>query len=349
MAATSTTDDVQVRDLQIEWIRTTKRNPRSAKNHDHDDAEDAGLAASIGSEDESRMVQLPVVEQIGAKEFVLIIGERRVNAAKARHYKKIKCLVRQRLDPMAAHTMRLLENLHRQDLHPLDEAVSLKIAWLCANAEAMNVGGAAREVLEKDKPPFDQLRDLLALLEKNNFAPTKPAVSWDRVLDELGVSMSASERKRKLRVLSLEADTKKMIADVDITEAGLRALGKLKGEAQIAVAQQIAEDPKLASRVASISNLMSTRGFSVEEAINQVKHGRATGTAEEDEVKEEASSSEDRAVKVMNAGDQMIIALQELKTAVGEGGLEALPEPFNGLVRAALKNLQDEIKQVAGA
>ena len=87
----------------------------------------------------------------------------------------------------------------------------------------------------------------------------------------------------------------------------------------------------------------------MEEAINQVKHGRATGTAEADEAKEEASSSEDRAVKVMNAGEQMIVALQELKAAVGEGGLAALPEPFGGLVRDALKKLQLEIKQVVGA
>jgi hypothetical protein len=80
------------------------------------------------------------VEDLGDGKYSVLAGERRIRAAHLAGWKTIECVVRPRSDPLQAHTLRLVENLHRRDLHPLDEAAALKIAWLAANADAMGLG-----------------------------------------------------------------------------------------------------------------------------------------------------------------------------------------------------------------
>src|SRR5215510_3722407 len=54
--------------------------------------------------------------------FILVAGERRWRAAQAAGLRKIPALVRQHEDPLE---LALIENLQRQDLHPIEEAEAL--------------------------------------------------------------------------------------------------------------------------------------------------------------------------------------------------------------------------------
>src|SRR5690606_35595986 len=125
------TDVPIVEVLAITAIVPAAQNPRTDAERDL-----AGLIASLASEQEPYLVQAPVVER-RADRYVLISGERRVRAALAAGWQQIACVVVPPQDPQHAHTMRMVENLHRQELHPLDTAIALKIAWLSENCLAL--------------------------------------------------------------------------------------------------------------------------------------------------------------------------------------------------------------------
>jgi ParB/RepB/Spo0J family partition protein len=81
------------------------------------------LVASIA---EIGIVQ-PIVVREGKRKgtFELIAGERRYHAAKALKLKTMTAVIR-RADPVEAGGVQLVENMHRQDLTPFEEALQLK-------------------------------------------------------------------------------------------------------------------------------------------------------------------------------------------------------------------------------
>ncbi len=121
------------------------------------------------------IVEPPVVEEIAQNEYRILAGERRIQAARLAGWEKIPCLVHPPLDPAQAHTLRLVENMHRQELHPLDQAAGLKIAWLTANADALGLQAQARAILEIEQSPGETLTALDSLLLDHEFAVTRPA------------------------------------------------------------------------------------------------------------------------------------------------------------------------------
>ena len=361
MTAVAIRNRPAVRYIPLQTIRRTALNPRPALRADADlDA----LAASIGDENDSMMAQLPVVEELAPGEYHLLIGERRLNAAARRNWQEIACIVRPALDPIQAHQLRLVENLHRQPLHPLDQAAALKVLWLAANADALGLGDEARSILAGDTPLAGCLLALAELLRGAGFTPTAPAVTWDEVLDTMGVSMSPAERKRMLRVLSLEPEAQEAVRDVPITEAALRAVGTLDAEAQKKLAGEIAVDPRLAKKARAIANNVKTRGYTLEEAIAQAQ-GRpvamsAPGPANGDGAMRETpevrrrgppvvgvadgeGAMADAAVAVMNARDGLLAALAQLRSA---GGLAALSETWSAFAGEAITQMKSELERM---
>jgi ParB-like chromosome segregation protein Spo0J len=249
-------------EIPLDQIRFTRRNPRS--NPDEDIEE---LAASIGAEDNPRLAQFPLVEELGEGEYRVIAGERRIRAAALRGWKNMPCMVASRLDPLEVHTLRIAENLHRKDLHPLDEAAALKIAWLSANAEAIGVGDDARAILDSDLPNPQTIESLQTLLADHGFAPTVPAVPWEVVLDQLGVSMHPEKRKKLLAVLTLDSSVQEAVKTLDVSEAGLRAIGRLDVEEQQRLVNEIAENPDLARKVRHISSQVQGGKHTLDDAL----------------------------------------------------------------------------------
>jgi ParB family chromosome partitioning protein len=103
------------RDVGLELIDRNPRQPRVT----FEEEELAELTASIMA---VGVLQPIVVRPIGDR-FQLVMGERRVRAAKAAGMETIPAVVRETTDE---HLLRdaLLENVHRQDLNPLEEAAA---------------------------------------------------------------------------------------------------------------------------------------------------------------------------------------------------------------------------------
>lgn len=106
-----------LREIPVEQIIPNPRQPRT----DFDQTSIDALAASI------RLAGLmqPIMVRPTVAGYELIAGERRWRAAKLLGLRTIPALVRQ-LDDEASAELALIENIHREDLNPMDRALALR-------------------------------------------------------------------------------------------------------------------------------------------------------------------------------------------------------------------------------
>lgn len=105
-----------VREVPISQIEP---NPYQPRNH-FDEESLAGLTASIR---ELGVLQPILVREIGPDRFALIAGERRWRASKRAGLQFMPIIVRDVSDELTLQHA-LVENLHRDDLNPLEEAAA---------------------------------------------------------------------------------------------------------------------------------------------------------------------------------------------------------------------------------
>ena len=255
--------------IPVACIRHTQRNPRGIGADDEEDLE--GLVASLESTPEPDLVQAPAVQQVGPDDYIVIYGDRRVRAVKLAGWAMVSCDVYPRLDPLAAHDRGLLENLQRKDVHPLDEADAIGIAWLMDNARALGLHDDAAEVLAIDQPQSATITQLTALLIEASWARSRPKVTQMATLKRLGLTMNKASLKKLMRLLSLSEEVKAIARQTDLTAAALRALGTLGEEDQRALITAIKADPSLASKVRRIARKVNERGYPLERALSEAR------------------------------------------------------------------------------
>jgi len=105
-------------ELKIEQLQPGKYQPRSFM----DDAALKELAASIKTQG---IMQPILVRPVPGGRFEIIAGERRWRAAKIAGLEAVPVLVREVADN-AALAMALIENIQREDLNPLEQAVGIQ-------------------------------------------------------------------------------------------------------------------------------------------------------------------------------------------------------------------------------
>jgi ParB family chromosome partitioning protein len=104
------------REIPVDAIRPNPRQPRQV----FDDETLAELTSSIGA---VGMLQPVVVRESGPAEYQLVMGERRWRAARLAGLDRIPAIVRDTGDDAMLRDA-LMENLHRQQLNPLEEAAA---------------------------------------------------------------------------------------------------------------------------------------------------------------------------------------------------------------------------------
>ncbi|RUO76429.1 ParB/RepB/Spo0J family partition protein [Pseudidiomarina taiwanensis] len=104
--------------LPIEWLQPGKYQPR--KDMSPEALED--LAASVKAQG---IIQPIVVRPIGPDQYEIIAGERRWRAAQMARLDEVPVVVKDVPDE-AAVAMALIENIQREDLNPMEEALALQ-------------------------------------------------------------------------------------------------------------------------------------------------------------------------------------------------------------------------------
>lgn len=105
--------------LPIDWLSKGKFQPRRDMNPTH--LED--LAASIRNQG---IMQPIVVRPSGHNQYEIIAGERRWRAAKLADLTQVPVIVRH-VEDADAVVLALIENIQREDLNPVEEALALQL------------------------------------------------------------------------------------------------------------------------------------------------------------------------------------------------------------------------------
>ncbi|MFQ1804397.1 ParB/RepB/Spo0J family partition protein [Aeromonas veronii] len=116
--AMAPTNQGELRKLPVEWLQSGKYQPR--KDMSQDALEE--LANSIRAQG---VIQPIVVRPLGEQSFEIIAGERRWRASQLARLKVVPCIVKDVPDE-AAVAIALIENIQREDLNAIEEAVALQ-------------------------------------------------------------------------------------------------------------------------------------------------------------------------------------------------------------------------------
>ena len=105
-------------EIPVEWIQPGKYQPRRIT----DDEALQELAASIRAQG---VMQPIVLRSVGENRYEIIAGERRWRATQLAGLDKIPCVIKE-VNDEAAVAMSLIENIQREDLNPMEEALALQ-------------------------------------------------------------------------------------------------------------------------------------------------------------------------------------------------------------------------------
>lgn len=227
-AAVAAPADGELRRLPVEWLQRGRYQPR------RDMAQDAleELAASIRSQG---VMQPIVVRAIGADRYEIIAGERRWRAAQLAGLDTIPAVIRDVPDE-AAIAMALIENLQREDLNPMEEAIAmarLKDEFELTHQEVADAVGKSRAtvtnllrlmtleddvktLLEHGDIEMGHARALLGLTERNQIDAAKQVVAKGlsvRQTEELVRNFSAI-KVEKTAVKREDPNVKKLLLDL---------------------------------------------------------------------------------------------------------------------------------------
>jgi ParB family chromosome partitioning protein len=136
------TEVAQQNEVPISSISPNPRQPRTVFDED-------ALNELIASIKEIGILQPPVVRKVAEGRYELIMGERRLRAAKAAGLKTIPVIIRQTPDNELLREA-LIENIHRSQLNPLEEAAAyagLLTDFGCTHDELATKLGRSRPLI----------------------------------------------------------------------------------------------------------------------------------------------------------------------------------------------------------
>lgn len=179
----------------------------------------AQLAASI---EEVGVLQPVIVRRVGGQ-YELIAGERRLRASRLAGRREIPAIVRS-VDNEASLEQAVVENLHRQDLNPLEEAAALR--------QLIDDFGLSQDVVAKrvgrSRPAVSNLLRLLALPADLQAGVRDGQLSAGHARALLALDDEAAQRQLAARVISGELSVR---ATEAMVKERLEVQRRVNGEA----------------------------------------------------------------------------------------------------------------------
>jgi ParB family chromosome partitioning protein len=132
----------QQNEVSVDSISPNPKQPRTVFNEE-------AMAELVASIKEIGILQPPVVRQTSAGRYELIMGERRFRAAKLAGLRSIPVIIRQTPDNELLREA-LIENIHRSQLNPLEEAAAytqLLQDFNCTHDELAHKLGRSRPLI----------------------------------------------------------------------------------------------------------------------------------------------------------------------------------------------------------
>jgi ParB family chromosome partitioning protein len=207
-------------------------NPKQPRTHFDPEA----LAELVASIKEIGILQPPVVREVGAGRYELIMGERRFRAAKLAGLKTIPVIIRQTKDNELLREA-LIENIHRSNLNALEEAAAysnLLNDFNCTHDELAEKLGRSRSVITNTM----RLLNLPASVQ-NKVAAGVISAGHARAL--LGLTDSTAIEKLANRIVAEGLSVRSVEEIIAISKPGGGAKKKSGGRKETPELRELAE------------------------------------------------------------------------------------------------------------
>jgi ParB family chromosome partitioning protein len=225
-------------DVPIDSIEPNPKQPREA-------FDDEALAELVASVREVGVLQPVVVRELSPGQFQLVMGERRLRACRQAGLPTVPAIIRDTPDDALLRDA-LLENLHRQQLNPLEEAA------------------AYQQLLEEFGATHDQLADRIGRSRSQVTNTIRLLALPPTVQRRVAAGVLSAGHARALLGLP-DADAQERVATRIVAEGlSVRATEEIvaTGEGTERVRAKVTRGPKapaLARLEESLSDLLETR------------------------------------------------------------------------------------------
>jgi len=199
-----------ITELDVELIKPGKYQPRTKM----DMMKLRELADSIKAQG---MVQPVIVRSTGKNQYEIIAGERRWRAAQIAELSKIPVVIRV-ADDRQTIAMALIENIQREDLNPLEEAIALQRLideFELTHQQAAEAVGRSRVAVSNLLRLLDLHKDVKKLLDDGEI--------------EMGHARALLALDKSLQFTAAQEIIKKSMS-VRVTEKFIKTFGKEKPE-----------------------------------------------------------------------------------------------------------------------
>lgn len=216
-------------EVDIDSIRPNPKQPRSI----FDDEALAELSASIK---EIGILQPPVVRKIGENQYELIMGERRLRAAKLAGLRRIPVIIRETSDNELLREA-LIENIHRSNLNSLEEAAAynqmLTDFGLTHDELAKRIG--------KSRPVITNTLRLLNLPPSVQKKLASGAISAGHARALLGLSDPIEIERIANKIVSEGLSVRATEELISLSDGSKKASGKKSGGSSLGKYQELEE------------------------------------------------------------------------------------------------------------
>ena len=215
-------------EVPIQSVKPNRHQPRSI----FDDEALQELAASIR---EIGILQPPVVRRVGENEYELIMGERRLRAAKLAGLSNIPVIIRETSDNELLREA-LIENIHRSNLNSLEEAAAY-------NQMLSDFGFTHDELAKKigkSRPVISNTLRLLNLPPSVQKKLTSGTLSMGHARALLGLS-DASEIERIANRIVSEGLSVRATEELIAVGSGKKSSGKKGSTSSLGKYQELEE------------------------------------------------------------------------------------------------------------
>jgi ParB family chromosome partitioning protein len=209
-------DDSELQYLPIEQLQQGKYQPR--KDMSAEALED--LSNSIRSQG---IIQPIVVRNVNANTYEIIAGERRWRAAQIAEIDKVPCIIKN-VEDEAAIAIALIENIQREDLNAMEEAIALErllTEFELTHQEVANAVGKSRTTVSNLLRLNKLNEDVKTLLEHGDIEMGH-ARALLALEDDLQSNTARTVVAKDLTVRETEALIKKIQAPEKIVEEAVK-------------------------------------------------------------------------------------------------------------------------------
>ena len=171
----------------------------------------------------SGLVQPPTVRRNAAGKWELIAGERRIRAAQLAGWTKIQVTVKE-VDDLTAAAMTTTENINREDLNPIEEAVSyrtLQDTFNLTQAEVAEKVGKGRATVANAVRLLELPEEVKTLIQDRHLSVghAKVLLSLDDEKDRILLARECVNDQ--LSVRALEKKVARLHAPVEVRQKGV--------------------------------------------------------------------------------------------------------------------------------